>query len=81
MSAPSNRPPRQFVKDIIEVEAWRHGVDVASVYASRAAASKLARRRSWTRILDETGCSINGLATVWGIDRQAIWRVHRAKVS
>ena len=81
MSARANRPDREFVQGIVEIEAWRHGVDTATVYASRSPASKAARRRAWRRILDETGCSINGLATVWGIDRQAIWRVEQARAA
>ena len=72
----SRRPPRDVVMARAEVEAWNHGAPLASVLGpSLKPLAVKARQSSWLKILAETGCSIAGLAFVWGIDRQSIWRV------
>lgn len=73
-----NRPPVLVVQRIANEEAERHKVDPDTLFAmSRKPRSRAARTIAWLRIMEETQCSMNGLADVWGCDRQAIWRVVR----
>lgn len=68
------RPDRAVVERVIG-ELERGG---KSILAARDRNSTRLRRQAWAQILAETGCSVAGLADVWGCDRQAIHRSNRA---
>lgn len=73
-----NRPCRQLVLAMAEASAFRHGAAVGDVLGGcHRPVSTRARHEAWAAILAATGCSMNGLANVWGCDRQAI---RRAKI-
>ena len=75
---PNNRPPHDVVERIATEEAAEAGARLGDVLSMRLdGRAKLARRRAWKRILRETGCSVSGLADVWGCDRQAIEKAIR----
>jgi hypothetical protein len=69
-----NRPSRQAVYSIAQAVALEHVINPADIYIGRGIGMYAARKDAWWRIMSETGCSMSGLAHVWGIDRQAIWR-------
>ena len=51
------------------------GADLTDVLGSSTAQLPFrARKLAWRGIVDETGCSIRGLALVWGCDHKAIDR-------
>ncbi len=73
-----NRPDPETVWRIIESVAGEYGLAVADVHGASHAKPKLkARKEAWRRIIRQTGCSMNGLATVWGCDRKSLWRAKR----
>lgn len=77
----ARKPDPETVTRIASEEAAVVGVNVDDVLAMRESRLVvLARRRAFTRILAETGCSNSGLATVWGCDRQIPGRYARGPV-
>ena len=75
---PNNRPPHDVVERIAAEEAAEAGTRLGDVLSMRLyGRAKQARTRAWKRILRETGCSVSGLADVWGCDRQAIEKAIR----
>lgn len=66
----SGRRPARFVVERI-IASVGAGRDIT---VARDRASTRLRRQAWAQILAETGCSVSGLADVWGCDRQAIHR-------
>ena len=73
------RPTRMVVEDAIYRAALNDGLTSDDVLHGRRRCDSAARRDAWMAILDDSGCSVAGLAHVWGIDRQAIHRVKRAR--
>ena len=70
---PARRPNRRLVQRVAERMARRYKVSLADMYGmDRRVATKLANRHAWKVILRATGCSFNGLATVWGCHSQSI---------
>lgn len=70
-----NKPGRDLVLRVAQGVADEMRIPVSGPLGPSARrADVAARREAWRRILRQTGCSINGLAEVWGCDRQAIWR-------
>lgn len=70
-----NRPERADVERIIRSVARRAGVPWPNLMHVQHDREVVAlRERAWLRILRETGCSITGLADVWGCDRKSIQR-------
>lgn len=68
-----SRPPKAVVLKIATQEAEAIGASTSDVLSmSRKAKAHRARLTAWRRILAETGCTVGGLAAVWGCDRQAI---------
>lgn len=65
------RPDRATVERVIAAAQVGHIPDVVT---SRDRLSTVKRRSAWAQILAETGCSVAGLADVWGCYRQAIHR-------
>jgi hypothetical protein len=51
---------------------WRVTFD--GVLFGRSDRDSAARRDAWRRIIDETGCSMDQLAEVWGVARTVITR-------
>lgn len=73
------RPPRTLVECIAAQEGQRAGLPVATVLgASHAWPAVAARRAAWRRLIHDHGCSINGVATVWGCERRDIQRALKA---
>jgi hypothetical protein len=79
-SSPHARiPKRELVEQIAMEEAQKAGLDPVTVLGASPREDLYAvRQRAWLRLLDETGCSILGLATVWGCDRKSIQRTLKA---
>lgn len=69
-----NLPPREAVIRIARQVSAQHGIVESLIFANRKRVGTNARRAAWAQILRETGCSMNGLGKVWGIDRAAILR-------
>lgn len=69
-----NPPERAFVERVVMGLAVERELSASAVLAGRRREDISARHEAWRRILRQSGCSINGLAEVWGCDRQAIWR-------
>lgn len=72
------RPPQELVARIASEEAARFDVALADVLGmGRRSAVVVARQAAWRRIMEEHPCSMNGLADVWGCERQSIrrWRM------
>jgi hypothetical protein len=62
-----NRPERALVERVAKEEALAaHIAPLAVLGMSRDGRAVRARRLAWRRILRETGCSIMGLAEIWG---------------
>jgi hypothetical protein len=55
--------------------ARQAGLTEADILVGRHRLAVALRQRLWRKIHRITGCSLSGLAEVWGIDRQAICRV------
>lgn len=68
----ANRPDRTLVERIAREEAAAAGVSFTSVLEARSALAVCARRRALRRIKRETGCSLFGLAAVFGCDHGAV---------
>lgn len=70
----TRQPNRALVSRIQAEEAEKLGVPLNDIFnlKRRNARITLARRRCWRRVLELTGCSVNGLATVWGCTANAI---------
>lgn len=74
-SLPTRHPSRAHVEWVVRDEADRAGEPPEMVFAdSMLAAIVRVRYRAIVRILSESGCSILGLAKVWGVDRRSIQR-------
>lgn len=71
--ANKNHPPRAVVERIAGEEAYETLVSLGAVLGmSRDGRAAAARRRAFRRILRETGCSVEGLAHVWGCHPNSI---------
>lgn len=68
----SNQPSRALVEYLIAQEAAAAGMTTWQVLSSQSPEPTKVRRRIWKLIMEFSGCSMNGLSLVWGIDRQAI---------
>lgn len=70
---PPRRPDRGVVKRVASAVAVEHGVALEKItLMDQAPAAVAARRECYRRVLDQTGCSVKGLAHVWGCDHQTI---------
>jgi hypothetical protein len=77
----ANRPARETVIRIAAEEAARQGVSFDLVVGIRLFPEvRRARVAVWARVLQETLCSVNGLAVVWGCDRQCIQKAVPAEI-
>lgn len=68
----ANQPSKALVEYVIAREAEAAGMTVWRVLSSQSPEPTRVRRQVWKLIMEFSGCSMNGLSTVWGIDRQAI---------
>ena len=69
----ARRPDRRLVQRVAERMADRYKVSLTDMYGmSLRGAVKLANRHAWRVILRASGCTVNGLATVWGCHSQSI---------
>lgn len=76
MSNVQIKPDRALVLRVAEEESAATGAKLANVLGMATDGySKLARRRAMVRIVRETGCTLGGLAVVWGCDRQVVARI------
>ncbi len=76
---PKNHPDQARVVQIATEEAAREGVTFAEVMGPGLQRAPVrARKAAWLRILRETGCSMTGLAKVWGCGHYSILRVVQA---
>lgn len=70
---PARRPDRGVVERVAVAVATEHGVDLEKItLMAQTPAAVAARRECYRRVLDQTGCSVKGLAYVWGCDHQTI---------
>ena len=70
-----NRPERTDVERIIRSVARSAGVPWPNlIHITHDRETVRLRARAFVRIMRETGCSISGLAQVWGCDRKSIQR-------
>lgn len=75
MKCPTRAPSRETVERVAAAVAVSAGLSLADVVgASRKRPHARARRDAIRQIISETGCSIKGLARVWGCDRRSIQR-------
>lgn len=73
MSRPKRpRPTRAFVEEIIRREAERAGLSETDIVFGPQRAHSAARYRCWKAIREGSGCSAEGLAEAWGVDRRSI---------
>jgi hypothetical protein len=79
MGVPARRPDHRLVRAVIAHISCRTGVSEEAVLSSRAAKAKAARHRAWRLIVRVSGCSMLGLADVWGCNRDAVERTFRNK--
>ena len=71
----TRRPPRAIVQRHAERAAYTAGADLSAVLGPNTAAlAYSARCVAWRAIMAETGCSLRGLAEVWGCDHKAVHR-------
>lgn len=69
----ASRPDRRLVQRVAERMARRYKVSLTDMYSMNLrVAVKLANRQAWRVILRATGCTVGGLAHVWGCHRQSI---------
>ncbi len=69
----ASRPDRRLVQRVAERMARRYKVSLTDMYGMNLrVAVKLANRQAWRVILRATGCTVGGLAHVWGCHRQSI---------
>ncbi len=75
-----NRPERAVVERVIRSVARSAGVPWANlIHVMHDRELVALRERAWLRIMRETGCSVTGLAEVWGCDRKSVQRaIHKA---
>lgn len=72
------RPDRDIVRRIVCEDADRARVGESALWELRKwPTARKAQRRAMVRVLEETGCSAQGLADVWGCDVQAVYRAYR----
>lgn len=75
----SNKPDLALVNRIIGEVSAKSGVSIDHILSSRRTHVALAARvECWNRIIEETQCSVYGLALVWGCDAQGIRRLRRS---
>jgi len=67
----ATRADCERIAQAVAVE-WRVTFD--GVLFGRSDRDNAARRDAWRRIIDETGCSIDQLAEVWGVERNVVMR-------
>lgn len=68
-------PRREVVNKVVEDVAADLRICSALVTGTSCLpAALVARRRAWKTIMELERCSVSGLATVWGCDRQSIHR-------
>lgn len=68
----ASRPDRALVLAVSNEEASAVGLSIDQFLHSSSIIATEARRRAYRRIKTVTGCSNNGLATVFGCDRGAV---------
>lgn len=68
------RPDRAVVEAVLDREAFAARICRRDVIEGQSAAPTRVRRRVWQQVILQTGCSMSGLADVWGCDRQAVRR-------
>lgn len=72
---PPRYPTAAHLRFVVDDEADREGEHPCVVLgACMRQEAVRARYRAFIRIMDESGCSILGLAKVWGADRRSIQR-------
>lgn len=82
MRAHARHPDRAVVELVASAVAAERGVDAVAILAmSRDADAISARRETYRRIIDQTGCSMQGLAKVWGCDHQSVRRALMARAA
>jgi hypothetical protein len=60
---------------VVETVASERKVEVSALFGMHIdPAAIAARRECYRRVIDQTGCSVKGLAKVWGCDHQSIRR-------
>lgn len=76
-----NDPTAALIELVISLEAARSGIQAVAILHSKSAEPTQARWRVWREVIRLSGCTVAGLARTWGIDRQAVWRAHKARAS
>lgn len=72
----SRRPSHEVVQSVVETTATARRLTASDLTGTkRGPRYTAARIECWRKIIDQTKCSMNGLATVWGCDRQLIRRM------
>lgn len=75
MATYPSRPSREAVERIAASVARRAGLPTNSLFFKMYEGAVVrARQTAFRRILRETGCSMNGLADVWGCDLKCVQR-------
>lgn len=70
---PARRPDRTVVERVAGAIAVEYGVEVVALFGmDQKPAAVAARRECYRRVIELTGCSMKGLAKVWGCDDQTI---------
>lgn len=75
----TNKPDAAVVNRIIGEVSASTGVPrnaIVGIYGKRPTLA--ARVECWNRIIEETACSVYGLAMTWGCEPQAIRRARRS---
>jgi hypothetical protein len=62
---------------VLELAAARFRMPADQIINSPHPRPARARWWVWSEIIRLSGCSMNGLAIVWGCERQVIWRALR----
>lgn len=67
------RPARDLVTSVVASVAAERGVDPDKItFMVQAPEAVAARRECYRRVIAQSGCSVKGLAHVWGCDHQTI---------
>lgn len=68
----SEAPARKEVERILAEVADMERIGCREVLFGRTRKHASVRHQVWRRVVEETGCSIHGLAVVWGADNSTV---------
>lgn len=72
MPLPMNKPPRRLCDEVLEAVSREYRFRTQDVLFSAKPEHAHVRGIIWEAILDRSGCSVSGLAHVWGVHHTSI---------